>query len=215
VDVGDVLGIAPVRTGDAEEADDLVTTHERGTGVGLLQLHALGRGEPTDPVTMALDDGLSTAHRCQVARTTRAIDGDDAELLTLARGLWAELRHRSVLDRGGQVNQHGLALGRIIGGEVVALGDRGPMTGSVDDLGALPAPGGVGPDQRPFGGNQDRAAAVLTIGRAQRDDARVGSGLTAGRRLGHPTTRGQREGTDDGEELTYGQTSFLIENNSR
>ena len=84
MDVGDVLGIAPVCTGDAEEADDLVTTHERGTGVGLLQLHALGRGEPTDPVTMALDDGLSTAHRCQVARTTRAIDGDDAELLTLA-----------------------------------------------------------------------------------------------------------------------------------
>jgi len=140
-----------VDVGDAEEADDLVTTHERGTGVGLLQLHALGRGEPTDPVTMALDDGLSTAHRCQVARTTRAIDGDDAELLTLARGLWAELRHRSVLDRGGQVNQHGLALGRIIGGEVVALGDRGPMTGSVNDLGALPAPSGVGPGQRPFG----------------------------------------------------------------
>lgn len=82
VDVGDVLGIAPVCTGDAEEADDLVTTHERGTGVGLLKLHALRRGEPTDPVTMAPDGGLGTAHRCQVVRTTRAIEGDDAELLT-------------------------------------------------------------------------------------------------------------------------------------
>lgn len=56
---------------------------------------------------------------------------------------------------------------------------------------------------------------MLTIGRPQRDDARVGSGLTAGRRLGHPTTQGQREGTDDGEELTDGQTSFIIENDSQ
>ena len=94
----------------------------------------------------------------------------------------------------------------------MALGDRGPMTGSVDDLGALPAPSGVGPGQRPFGATRTALQRCSPSGAL--------SATMPGLVVDSPpvaawATQGQREGTDDGEELTHGQTSFLFENASR